>query len=67
MGRGGRSGPSVSSSCTDRAPLLGQAEFLSDRIDGLSRAEQVDHVVNGRTAAGEPWSSELVVGVDGHF
>jgi hypothetical protein len=34
--------------------VTGQAEFLGDRINGLSRTEQVDHVVNGRAAVGEP-------------
>ena len=47
--------------------IAGQAEFLANRIDGLSRAEQVNHVVNGRATVGEPWPSEFVVRIDGHL
>lgn len=51
---------------TDRVLDLvaGQAEFLRDCIDRFSRAEQVNDAVYGRAAVGEPWSAELVVGID---
>jgi hypothetical protein len=69
-GRRSRKNLSGCSGCdTDRVLDLvaGQAEFLGNRIDGLSRAEQVDHVVNRRAAVDEPWPPELVVRVNGHF
>jgi hypothetical protein len=46
--------------------MAGQAEFLSDRVDRLACPEQVDHVVDGSSAARETRTTEAVVGIHGH-
>jgi hypothetical protein len=46
--------------------IAAQAELLGDRVDWLACPEQVDYVVDGGTAIGEPRTPEAVVGIDGH-
>jgi hypothetical protein len=46
--------------------IAGQAELLGDRVDWLACPEQVDHVIDRRTAMGESRTSEAVVRIDGH-